>query len=238
MNRVVVMPINLQNFYGDADYKTFASRGKNQTHILAAEVSAQARHFNADVICAQEDEHGLAMSEHDEVASACLHGQRGKEVVRTYVKASWHKDCTFATVELTRSDECPMPTRCALIVSLPVGVTVANVFLAGGRMDDEKYFWHWGCEGARREYMAKILAYRPSIIVGDWNANPHREVEERAYPMDSKYFQELLAGTNAGDRADAWRRSWLEWRLSPTRKASLWAYWQGAGTLTVPGQLY
>ena len=32
--------------------------------------------------------------------------------------------------------------------------------------------------------------------------------------------------------------AWSDVETSPTRKASLWAYWQGAGTLTVPGQLY
>ena len=34
-------------------------------------------------------------------------------------------------------------------------------------------------------------------------------------------------------------RSWLGWpfKCSPTSSTSLWAYWQGAGTRTVPGQL-
>ena len=155
---VVVFPINLQNFYGDAENRTYASRGKNHTHILAAEVAAQARHYSADVICTQEDEHGLALSEFDEVASACKHGHRGKEVVRTYVRSDWHKDCTFAVVEMPWSEECPMPTRCALLVAVPLGITVGNVFLAGGRMDDEAFFSHWGCEHSRRDYIAKVVA--------------------------------------------------------------------------------
>ena len=101
--QVVVLSVNLQNFYGDASFQTYASRGKNQTHIVAAEVMAQAKHYGADVICTQEDEHGLALSEFDEVASACKHGHRGKAVVRTYVRADWHRSCSFAVVQVPKS---------------------------------------------------------------------------------------------------------------------------------------
>lgn len=211
---VVVLSVNLQNFYGDASNQTFASRGKNHTHLTAAEVMSQAKYHHADVICTQEDEHGLALSEFDEVASACKHGHRGKEVVRTYVRHSWHKDCSFAVVEVPKSDECPMPTRCALLVALPMGVTVANVFLAGGRHDDQLYFSHWGCADARKTYISNVLAYRPAIVVGDWNSSSSLHDEDSIYTLSNPYVKDLIrhAGEN---RAAKWLDSWLEFRHSP-----------------------
>ena len=80
-------------------------------------------------------------------------------------------------------------------------------------MDDEAFFGHWGCEHSRRDYIAKVVAYRPAVIVGDWNAHASLETEEEIYSLDSDYVKRLVS--HAGHRAEAYRKAWLEWRHSP-----------------------
>ena len=76
--KLTVLSVNIQNFYGDASGNTYARQGHNQSHILADEVAAQAIHYGANVICTQEDEHGLAIPGYEEAGAACLGDYRQK----------------------------------------------------------------------------------------------------------------------------------------------------------------
>ena len=84
-------------------------------------------------------------------------------------------------------EDCPMPTRCALLVALSLGITMGNVFLAGGRMDDMAFFSHRGCEQYRRECIAKVVPHRPGVIVEYRNAHALLETEQEIYSLDSDY---------------------------------------------------
>ena len=91
------------------------------------------------------------------------------------------------------SEACPLPARCALIVQLPTGHRVANVFLAGGRMDDKVCAWY-ACAQVRNDYIDRVIARQPDIIVGDWNADINAQREEELYKLDSKYVAEIFHG--------------------------------------------
>ena len=111
MTQLIVLSVNLQNYYADKDYRTYARRGHNQTHILADEVVAQAMHYGANVICTQEDEHALALPGFEEVAAACAGDDlRAGEVVG---------EMRARGRDGAKSETCPLPTRCALVVQLP-----------------------------------------------------------------------------------------------------------------------
>ena len=211
---LTVLSVNLQNNYGDQFFRSYARMGHSQAHILGDEVASQALHYGANVICTQEDEHGLAMPRFEQVAAACAgENDRKKEVVRTYVQEGWLGRCMHAEITVPRSDACPLPTRCGLIVQLPSGHRVANVFLAGGRHDDQGFLWHQGCADARVEYTDRVLAHEPDIIVGDWNADVHAGREEELYTQQLDYVRGILRGVG-DDREDALKR-WLVWRQSP-----------------------
>ena len=156
--KLTVLSVNIQNYYGDKDSRTYARQGHNQSHILADEIVAQAMYYGANVICTQEDEHGLVIPGYEEAGAACLGDYRQKEVVRTYVQAEWASSCTHTEVTVPWSEACPLPARCALIVQLPSGHSVANVFLAGGRMDDAKFAWY-ACAQVRNEYIDRVIAH-------------------------------------------------------------------------------
>ena len=76
--KLTVLSVNIQNYYGDKDSRTYARQGHNQSHILADEIVAQAMYYGANVICTQEDEHGLAIPGYEEVGAACLGNDRQK----------------------------------------------------------------------------------------------------------------------------------------------------------------
>ena len=78
-------------------------------------------------------------------------------------------------------EACPLPQRCALVVQLPTGDRIANVFLAGGRMDDEKFSWYEACAHVRTDYIDRVLAHQPDIIVGDWNSDIAAQREDDLY---------------------------------------------------------
>ena len=212
---VTILSFNLQNYYGDVNEQTQDGLGMNHTHKMARAVAAAAKRLRADVICTQEDTHGLALSHFEEVASACAFRPGSTEVVRTYVRTDWYNQSSFEVVQLAETANCSMPTRCALVVALPHGNTsVANVFLAGGRYDDQRFFAEWGCLHSRKHYMDKLLAYRPSIIVGDWNADAYRAREEEVYTAESDYVQTLLKDIPSYQIND-YLTHWLRWRQDP-----------------------
>ena len=108
---LTVLSVNMQHYYGDKDYRTCSRKGHNQTHILADEIVGQAEYHHANVICTQEDEHGLALSGYEEVAAACAGDWRKKEVVRTYVQRDWAGRCMHAETTVPWSEACPLPQR-------------------------------------------------------------------------------------------------------------------------------
>ena len=241
---LTVLSVNLQNYYGDKDYRTYSRKGHNQTHILADEIVGQAEYHHANVICTQEDEHGLALSGYEEVAAACAGDWRKKEVVRTYVQRDWAGRCMHAETTVPWSEACPLPQRCALVVQLPTGDRIANVFLAGGRMDDEKFSWYEACAHVRTDYIDRVLAHQPDIIVGDWNSDIAAQREDDLYKEDSDYVNGILHGIR-GDKKEALRK-WLHWRQTPfvrLRERHYEFLWPreataGRGALAVDGFAY
>ena len=241
--KLTVLSVNIQNYYGDKDSRTYARQGHNQSHILADEIVAQAMYYGANVICTQEDEHGLAIPGNEEVGAACLGNDRQKEVVRTYVQVEMAGKCKHTVVIVPWSEACPLPARCALIVQLPSGHRVANVFLAGGRMDDRNFAWYGGCADVRTEYIDRVIAHAPDILVGDWNADINAQREEELYKLDSEYVTGIFRGM---DDMDGLLKRWLHWRQTPFLRLKENGYdfqWPeettaGRGALAVDGFAY
>lgn len=195
--------------------------------MLAEFLERQALKMGAAIICTQEDSDGLVMPEFPEVVSACVRregsGIRSYETTRIYVQKHLFEQTSAKRLNfwLKHCQENLMPVRCVALVQVG-GFRVANVFMPGGRYDDEAVLQasrdasrDAKCWREIRHIRALIVRdvikqLQPHVLVGDWNANPDAMHEKRYFQEGGGRKYEVLHHNSESDI-----QAWLAWRHSP-----------------------
>jgi hypothetical protein len=264
-----ILSANLQNAHGDINGQmTEKPETHSERRALAEFLEHQALASNATIICTQEDNTGLVMPHFPEVAAACVADlrTRGHEANRIYVRKDLVKTTQVDTRDF-RLERCPqanIPKRCVALVDVG-GFRVANVFLPGGRFDDDAVMRAFAtaewkgrsgggnsseakCWESLKDFRARILRkvvehLQPDVLVGDWNADPRRDGgdEWQFYTTGEGRTYGLLEG-----KSPEALQAWLQWRQSPFEAARALDYataWPEAattarGSIAVDGFLY
>ena len=209
-----ILTYNLQHYRGDKTGPWRANEHARDLHRqnLSEAVGQFAKAHNLHLICTQEDSQQLEvglLGTLSSVIGAC--GTSG-EALRSYSAdapgRSTHFDFWGA-----------LPRRCA-VVTLLRGLTVANIFLPGGRFDEKELakVLHAGPDAnpsarvvldARVQYIHELLEEAsPDVICGDWNAGWDPAADARVL-RGTSYARDL--GLDSPEYFD----KWIQWRYSP-----------------------
>jgi hypothetical protein len=191
---------------------------ESQQQALSKILQNTAIQFKADLICTQEDQPMLQMSNYPDRFSAC---DKYGEAMAIYGKSRQIRSLESFEIGRTQGKR----PRCALGVTCK-GIRVVNLFLPGGISDDQAFIDNMD---SRTNYVSKVIhEMKPHIILGDFNADINKEKEETLFGVgdSKKYLEHLYKWYNSTYSFDDFFKKWIEWRHSPFKllKASGYTY--------------
>lgn len=208
-----ILTINLQNYRGDPQGEKPVSlypveNTYDRELVKLVRDTVRSLPEQPAFIFTQEDWAGLDLTEIDYTVLGSA-GKESNEGVKIYATTALLGSYTWehGTVDMEGA-----PTRHYVCVQLPSGHRIVNGFFPGGRYEDDAFFLDPTlATNNRQRYVDAILALRPDVIGGDFNACPHKDNEYRRY-FNSEYVKELGGGRPKSIKL---KGNWLVWRHLP-----------------------
>jgi len=136
------------------------------------EIKDRIHEIGADVICVQEDvfKKSMKFRQKQEIIS-CQTGEKIDGKQNTWLANSIYSFVPLVNAKTLDIQESSPVGRCAVMVQVANGVTIANVHLSGGRFDDI-HFRHL-IHTKTMQLRTVVEKWHPDIICGDFNGEPN-----------------------------------------------------------------